>query len=197
MNEEELKEYMFRKFGGRDAVVLEFNKSRIADTISGGATLGELLEVFKGEDGATPAWLLSTKVSNLLEIGSCSTSSSPVERTRKRASSAEVEDLAARVVELVKGSPEGLSRGAIAEALGVESSSLSTPLLKVKKAGKLVCEGERASAVYRFVELPTSPAEPPVAEPPAVAAEPQPGGVRPAKRRGAKPSEAVEPSPEA
>lgn len=180
-DDNEIQEFMYRKLGGRDAVLRELNRSKVADLLCGGRkTIADLLAAFRNENGELPDWFLGMPLEELRATGCAmpfESSSSPA-TGRRRSSRAEVEELASRLLALVRCSPTGISRGKIAEGLGVESAQLSTVLIKLKRANQIACEGERGAAVYRAVDDSAAPA----------------ADLAPAKRRNSK--KPVAPAPE-
>jgi hypothetical protein len=71
-------------------------------------------------------------------------------RAGRKRSREEVQKLAERVVDFLKGNKQEIGVSGIAEALKVTTADLGLPLSRLRQEGKLKTHGQKRSTVYRL-----------------------------------------------
>ena len=156
VNKGELVSYLMERLGGEEEVLNQFYKDRVTTLIKQGATFHVLYEEAKKEKFMEE--FMTMKVADYVGThkasGKTFVSSSSIKPTttrQRRMSPEEKQKMELDVHDFLKKNPKS-GKADIQRVLGYDSARLASRLAIMKKEGKIVSAGSRATMVY---SLPT------------------------------------------
>ena len=136
---DDLMKFMMDKLGGEKAVQREYAKVRLMKAVSGGTTVGEIIEIAKQEDWLP--FLLATP------IGSLADQPKTLKQPTGRLTKADKETLQEGILSFLKENPWS-GKSAIASAVGFEPLKVAVQLRSLKGSGQIKSSGKKASTIY-------------------------------------------------
>lgn len=146
-----LVEFMYSKLGGKERVYQEYVKGRLFSAVSGGTTVGQLLEIAEKE-----GWLETLKgipFESLLGL-----KKTPEKKERvKRATPEEKDAIKGSIIKVLTNNPWS-NVGDIVAGVGKESQRVRPLIAVLKKDGQIKATGSKAAMVYAVKGEKTKPA---------------------------------------
>lgn len=141
LTDKEMMEYMLKQLGGKQKVKQALIKQRLMDAVTGGTTIGQLIEVAKDEDWLPT--LLALPIASLVGGNKQATASSPSGRITIEQKEQMVGD-----IKTYLGERNRAGKAQIAKAIGVDPKKLVIRLRAMVEDGTIVTHGDRSKTVY-------------------------------------------------